>query len=431
MSAAAIAGALVLTGAPAALADGAGIIVQSAHNDWTNNGKLVVELSAPSAISNVKVSLYSMDTQQTVATLTNLELTGGTTTSGSWSNRGRVQLPALGSYRMDVSATDEGGDTLNTTGVGYFAYSVSTNLDDATVDRTTVDYEHRTVTIGGHLMGRLPGTGEVVPMGGLAVDVTSYAEYTRVTTADDGSFSATLPVTDQYQNTIFAKFNYDPKHVFYDQSETKFFPIRIKKTATKIVANPSTRKVPYKGVVDSTSATLLWNSPTAGWQPLAGRTIESNSFGDHVRRTTDDQGNAVFPATMPLYGNYRIGVGWSADDLFLDSTSAEAAITVVQPAAFNAFSAARADGGNVEVSGSMAFDGNMSPGTIPVDIQYSATGKGGWTTVATTTRLQWNGQGEGFTLTVPGAAAGFWRASYTGAPQFENARSTVVYVSAS
>jgi hypothetical protein len=40
-------------------------------------------------------------------------------------------------------------DTLSTTGAGYFYYSVQTNLKDTKVDRHTVDYQHRSVTISG------------------------------------------------------------------------------------------------------------------------------------------------------------------------------------------------------------------------------------------------------------------------------------------
>ncbi|MET9601497.1 hypothetical protein [Streptomyces sp. NPDC006459] len=430
-AAALVTGSLVLGGTTAAHADNGvtGITVQEARNDWTNNGKIVLSLTAPSAVKNVKVSLYSMETQQTVATVGNFELTSGTAENGTWKNRGRIQLPDLGSYRIDVSASDEGGDTLSAAGVGYFYYAVQTNMKDTKVDRTTVDYQHRSVTISGHLMGQWPGSGAITPMGGLTVAVNSYMEYAEVTTAADGSFSATLPVTDQYQNRIEAAFQYDPNHVFYNQSSSKTFPITVKKTATKIVETPSERKVPFKGTVNSTSATLLWNSPT-GWQPLAGKTMASNSFGDFVQRTTDAGGNALFPATEPLWGNSSIAVGWRSDDLFLADAQASVDIMVVQPAAFRSLTATRSDAATVEVGGSMAFEGGLTPGTVPVNIQYSATGKGGWTTVATVPDARWNGEGFAFSTTAPQAGAGYWRATYTGAPQFENAVSQVIYVAA-
>ena len=424
-----VAGSVVLGGAPVAQA-GTGIIVQAAHNDWTNNGKLVLSLAAPTAVKDVKVSLYSMSTQQTAATVADFTLTTGTAENGTWENRHRIRLPDLGSYRIDVSASDAGGDTLSAVGAGYFYYSVQTNLNDTKVDRKTVDYQHRSVTISGHLMGQWPGTGAITPMGGLTLDVYSYFQYAQVTTAADGSFSATLPVTDIYQNTIQAVFSYDPNHVFYNQSSSRSFPITIKKTATKIVENPSTRTVPFQGTVNSTSATLLWDSPT-GWQPMVGKTVSSNSFGNYIQLTTDAGGNALFPATPPLWSNYSIGVGWASDDIYLADAEASSAITVVQPAAFLSFTPTRADAGTVAVAGDMTFAGLWTPGTIVVNIQFSATGKGHWTTVATAPNAYWDGQGYGFSVSAPSTGAGFWRAMYTGAPQFQNAVSPVVYVPAS
>lgn len=307
-----VAGSFVLASATVARA-ATGITVQAAHNDWTNNGKLVLSLAAPTAIKDVKVSLYSMSTQQTVATVADFALTSGTAENGTWENRARIQLPDLGSYRIDVSASDAGGDTLSTTGSGYFYYVVWTNLKDTKVDRTTVDYEHRNVTISGHLMGQWPGSGAITPMGGQTVAVSSYVQYAEVTTAADGGFSATIPVTDPYQNTIQATYSGAPN---YYQSSSRSFPIAIKKTATKIIETPSTRTVPFQGTVNSTSITLLWNSPT-GWQPLVGKTVSSNSFGNYVQETTDAGGNALFPATPPLWSNYSILVGWASDDLYL------------------------------------------------------------------------------------------------------------------
>ncbi|PYC80566.1 hypothetical protein C7C46_12850 [Streptomyces tateyamensis] len=418
----------MLAGATVAQAD-TGITVQAAHNDWTNNGKLVLSLSAPTAVKDVKVSLYSMSTQQTVATVADFKLTSGTAENGTWENGARIQLPDLGSYRIDVSASDAGGDTLSANGAGYFYYSVRTNLNDTKVDRKTVDYQHRSVTISGHLMGQWPGSGAVTPMGGLTVGVSSYAQHTEVTTAADGSFSATLPVTDAYQNSIQASYSYDPNHVFYNQSSSSSFPITLKKTATKMVETPSTRTVPFQGTVNSTSTTLLWDSPT-GWQPLAGKTVSSNSFGNYVQLTTDAGGNALFPATPPLWNNSSITVGWASDDLYLADAQASSTITVVQPAAFLSFAPTRVDAATVAVTGEMSFSGNMTPATIPVNIQFSATGKGGWTTVATAPSATWDGQGYGFSVAASSAGAGYWRATFTDAPQFQNAVSQVVYVAA-
>ncbi|MFF8769779.1 hypothetical protein [Kitasatospora sp. NPDC015120] len=429
LTAALVTGGLSLAGGTAAQA-ATGITVVAAHNDWTNNGKLVLSLTAPTAIKDIKVSLYSVATHQTVATVTDFDLTSGTADNGTWGTASRIQLPDLGSYRIDVSATDVGGDTLSTTGSGYFYYAVQTNLDDATIDRSTVDYFHRSVTISGHLMGQWPSTGAITPMGGLSVQVESYFQNATVTTAADGSFSATLPFTDLNATDIQASFNYDPTHVFYNQSSSRDFQIGWKRTATRIDVNPSTSVVPFKGTVDSTSARLLWDSPD-GWEPLAGKTLGSNSFGGFVQRTTDGDGSAVFPATQPLWSNTTLSVGWSSDDPYLTDAQASSSIMVVAPASFRSFTATRADAANVTLQGDMVFSGNLTPSTIPVNIQFSENGTDDWTTVTTVPNASWDGTGYGFVATVPSTGAGFWRATYTGEPQFQNAVSTVKHLTGS
>lgn len=423
-----VAGSVALSGAASAHAT-TGITVQYAQTDATNNGKLDVSLAASSNVTSVEVSLFSEATQQTVATVKNFKLTSGTATDGVWEPKTRIQLPELGSYRIDVSAADEGGDTLSTTGSGYFYYAVQTNLDDASVDRTTVDYQNRSVTMSGHLMGKWPGTGDVAPLAGEEVDVSSYFQYGEATTAADGSWAVTLPFTDQYQNTIQAQFSYDPNNPFYSSSISRSIPIKIKQTATKLILTPSARRIPFQGTVSSTSATLLWDSPS-GWEPLAGETLGSNSFGGFAQETTDANGNAVFPATPSLWNDFTISAGWASDDIYLTDAEASSTITVVQPSAFESFTPARTDTSTVAVTGDLGFSFDV-PGTIPVNIQFSATGKGGWTTVATVPNALWDGTGYGFSTTIPSSTAGFWRATFSGGKQFENAVSSVVYLAAS
>lgn len=102
---------------------------------------------------------------------------------------------------------------------------------------------------------------------------------------------------------------------------------------------------------------------------------------------------------------------------------------MVQPAAFLSFTPTRADAATVAVTGVMTF-ANWTPGTIPVNVQFSTTGKGGWTTVATAPSATLENGNYRFSVTAPSTRAGYWRATYTGAPQFQNAVSQVIYVAA-
>ena len=80
----------------------------------------------------------------------------------------------------------------------------------------------------------------------------------------------------------------------------------------------------------------------------------------------------------------------------------------------------------MNVTGHLQYANNV-PATPTVEIQYSATGKGGWTTAATGLQANWDGTGYAFSGTIASTSAGFWRAisSY---PNFVTATSAVIYV---
>ena len=100
---------------------------------------------------------------------------------------------------------------------------------------------------------------------------------------------------------------------------------------------------------------------------------------------------------------------------------------MIQPAVFSDFSATR-DGADVNVTGDLQYAHNV-PATPEVEIQYSATGKGGWTTVATGLPANWDGTGYAFSGTIASTSAGFWRAT-SSQLDFATATSAVVYAGA-
>jgi hypothetical protein len=80
------------------------------------------------------------------------------------------------------------------------------------------------------------------------------------------------------------------------------------------------------------------------------------------------------------------------------------------------------------VSGDLGFPGYGSPGLPVVAIQFSLTPYGPWVTVAPNVPAYWDGYGDGFTTTVPSFLAGYWRAHYNGAPNFQSATTPIVHV---
>ncbi|HEV2640856.1 MAG TPA: hypothetical protein VGX23_37405 [Actinocrinis sp.] len=409
----------------AAFADGSAISIQWAQTAADNNGKISVALSATSPITTISAALYSYATQQTVATVSNFALTSGTTEDGQWETTARVQLPALGGYRIDLTVTDSAGDTTTEVEAGNFYYQVQTFFKNMAVDRHTVDISDQQVTISGQLMGRWPSSGAVTALAGLPVYISNdWVEDNMPTTDANGDFSSVETVTAT--GSLQAIYAYDNDYVNYGQSGSAQIPITAKLSDTKIVENLSAAKVQYDGEV-SLSATLLWDSPT-GWLPLAGKQVGATGCGyQSVQTITDANGNITLPPGGQLVRDCTVLVGWSSDNPFMKDAQSTKDVSVVQPADFSDFSGTRTDAQDVILQGHMQFPGMETPGSIVVDIQFSATGKGSWSTVATADAY-WDGTGYGFAPTVSSTTAGYWRAAYSGAPIFTDATSSVAYV---
>jgi hypothetical protein len=411
----------------AAFADSSAITIQWAQNTSDNNGKFQVSLSATSPITTISADLYSYAAGQVVATVSTFVLVSGTAEAGQWEPPSRVQLPALGSYRIDLTVSDSAGDTLTQIAAGNFFYMVQTLFRDVSVDRHSVDIAHQQVVISGSLFGRAPDTGTVTAVPGFPITISNaFEEDNLVTTGADGSFSAVETVTEA--GALQAIYRFDNDHLNYQGSQSAEFPIKLVQSATKFVQNLSASRIPSGGSV-TLSGTLLWNSP-AGWQPLANKTVGANGCGILGAVTTDTSGNFVLPTSPPLQADCTLLTGWQSDDPFMKDTSASVSVIVIQPAYFSDFTAGRADAGSVSVQGHIQFPGFNTPFPVLIDIQYSPTGKGGWTTEVTDLTADWDGMGYYFATTIPSDTAGYWRASFTGGKQFTNAKSTTSYVPA-
>jgi hypothetical protein len=117
-----------------------------------------------------------------------------------------VQLPpgtAYGDYPIDVDWKLADGTPEHTAGAGRLNYRKHASVTGVITDRTSTDFTHRTVTVGGQVNVLDPATGTSAPSGaGTQVKLTWWADIapsTRVlrtsTVATDGGGNFSLPVT--------------------------------------------------------------------------------------------------------------------------------------------------------------------------------------------------------------------------------------------
>ena len=191
--------ALAVAIAPAAFADSApGSVYQITTGD---DGKVTVYLTGEVLNGSLELSVRA-STAADAPVLTTVDGTGftgaGTTAA--------VQLPAgtaYGDYPVDVSWKLGDGTQEHTADAGTLNYRRHASVTNVTTDRTTTDFTHRTVTVGGQADIFDPATGTTAPAAaGTQVKLTWWDDVApshrvqhtgTVATDDAGTFN--LPVT--------------------------------------------------------------------------------------------------------------------------------------------------------------------------------------------------------------------------------------------
>jgi hypothetical protein len=425
--------ALTTVGLPTAPAHAAEPpVVQSVRSDFDGDlGTLLVTVSAPLGVESLQARLTSPATDEEVAATDEFVLRSGTTATGTWASAEPFLLEELGSYRVQVTVTDTGGNQVQRENAGWLTYLVRTSFEAVVLDRTTVTYEQREVTISGVLTGRWPGTGEVRPLPGRQVSVSSFFDGGLAVTGDDGSFSGATGITTGNE-FVWAQFSSEPGFL---ASNTEDFPIAIDPRPTRISIWAFPRRVD-RHETTTLVGRLAWQTPD-GWEPIPDAQIGilhcTQSCGTVVDRPlTDARGRYRVMHEPAGTGHYQ--VAYEAldpvllqPDPFVAPAVATADIAVLQPASFSDFTAVRDDDGLVMVEGHLQFE-EITPAEIPVEIQYSRGGGFGWQTV-TTLDAEWDGMGNLFTGELDWPASGYWRARFPGVKDhFQSAVSPKVFI---
>ncbi len=188
------------------------------------------------------------------------------------------------------------------------------------------------------------------------------------------------------------------------------------------------------------SGTASWKTPD-GWAPVAtGRVdvstcnaLENCDHLDGVPVAADGTYTLTVPPSQSttLRSSYVPPVrADGSPDPYVAMSRHDVPVVVLQESSIPRFTASRENSGAVHLLGSVEFPGTMTPGVIPVEFQFSATGTGDWVTIGDDDQSYWDGQGgyefEG-RLTEP--RSGWWRARYPGDPaNFQASTSKKIYV---
>jgi hypothetical protein len=195
--------ALFVGGTPAVAqaADLGQIVVGSGD---PNPGIIHVSIDTADPVASVHAVFVDPDTAAVVATADDFVLEEQSASRVRFVTSAPVVMEP-GVYQVEVTVTAADGTIARATDT-LWGYHIIANVEDLTGDRSTIDLDHRDVTVSGVLRGRWPGSGEVRPLGGALVEHWVFqAGGEPIITNPDGTFTRTFTMAGTI-NTM--QFNY-------------------------------------------------------------------------------------------------------------------------------------------------------------------------------------------------------------------------------
>ncbi|MBV1856743.1 hypothetical protein [Catellatospora tritici] len=384
-------------------------------------GRVQVGVSAEAGVADLKVHVVG-ETGEDLAVLDSFTLESGSDQYSVWRSDDTVALDELGYYRLDAEIVDRDGVHVTEQQVGLLIYAVQMYYDNLKVTKK-VDYAHREVTVTGRLMGRWP-TGRREAIEGFPLEyVPMYGDYVDGVSDNAGQFRLTTQVENVddmgYLTTLWVQ-----DRPYYLQAFADVAAPEIKQAATRITLDLDRTRV-VSGETVTVSGTLSWKPPHAGWRPtpnalvvLVGGCDEDYCQSLLGYTLTDAQGHYSMTVTPPY--TMTVQVGTHHEDPFVTTaTTARADLVVLQAVRFGELRQGIDWDGRPILYGHLDFQSGWTPGTIPVEVQYSPDGRG-WHTVGTLD-LSYNpheSEGIRFEWPLAGTEPGYWRAVYAGTPDF-------------
>jgi hypothetical protein len=167
MAVAGMAGMALAIGGGPAIAQAADLGQIIISNDFdTNPGIVHVRIATGDPVAAIHADFVDTGTGETAGSAGDFVVEEQTATEVSYVTASPVVM-APGYYEAQVTVTAADG-TIGHATESLF-YDVIATVDGLTADRTTIDWDHRDVTVSGVLRGRWPGSGEVRPLGGALV----------------------------------------------------------------------------------------------------------------------------------------------------------------------------------------------------------------------------------------------------------------------
>ncbi|MER6179244.1 hypothetical protein [Streptomyces sp. NPDC001652] len=429
LACASVAAGLLLGPVPAAHAAVAPVLYGVGSGEHPGAGLVTVSASSDTTVTSITAHLYAPGSAagaQEVAEVSDFTLVSGTGHPGLWQTTTPLRLADLGTYRIVVDLTDADGDT--TTAEGTYEYELEAHLTDLQATPKNPDYEHQDVTVSGGFTVTDPRTGDTTPAQGAEVDLEiSNGDDETTTTGTDGRFTAAYTVTDPSSATVNAWLRLTEP--WYQSRANQSVEVRAVQSDTRVTLDAAELDV-KEGQSVQISGTAEVRSGGV-WKPLSGAIVDevwsSDMGGAAARPVTGADGRFTGQLTLSSSGSVEVNV---RSTTFLDtSPTQKVKVHVAKKTSIADFTA------KLDKNSKLTAKGLLHTGTsVPADeynkveLQYSADGKTGWTTVKTVTPVNYDPDfGASFKGTFAAPSKGYYRAHFKGSRGWQESYSPVVY----
>ncbi|MGW4849814.1 hypothetical protein ACWEPZ_01105 [Streptomyces sp. NPDC004288] len=301
-------------------------------------------------------------------------------------------LPSLGTYAIDVTATDSRGNKLTRTDAGRLDFRLRPEFRTFTLSRPT--YADRTTRPSGTLVGVQPGSGDVVPLAGQAVSVRqqtpreSPAE--QAVTDGTGAFtggsypvsSADLDARSDFEANVFVDSPDVHGSVFSFRSVSEWAPRKVTVTA----GADRTRALSGQTVTISGRMT----DPAAGNAPVANERVRvrigAPSPDISVPAVVLTGPDGRFTARLVAAAGEYVG-GWTVDspDRYVSFDSLSRPLAIPLESRTDLTSVGLSADGRVTVKGTFRARYVPNPSFPAAQyLQLEESVVGGWKKIATT-----------------------------------------------
>jgi hypothetical protein len=370
----ALAGVLAMSAAAASAAPATGYIEVETNvplSPTTNVGLLSVTLASDMPITALTVTIVPDGGGTPVLTLPMSDFSvpaqDGTESYGTWTLTSPItttELP-IGTYGVDVSAASADA-TITDVPAGTLNFLNEVTFPDFTSTGTTFNYFNQNVTFSGTAMVTAPG-GSPTPFADESLNVTDGYASDAVTTAGDGTFSATFPAVS---GTFYAQYTGTSTTAATNSDFIQITVTPLPVTMKASVAIPHARA----GQANSVRGTLTYADGTAK-KPLAGTTVSlyyDSYYGQTPTATTVTSTSGQFTLPLPKDQGTAQWYVVSTGTEYFGSVAETLNVTVAEPTYLSSFRASLSAFAQVHASACVGTS------TGRVEIEYASRPGGPW-----------------------------------------------------